>query len=95
MKTPSLSLCALFVCFVMLTACSQAPGLSRSQYEPSIDPNHKTSPLSFYYTSLYSFGADPDGREPAGLSRYAIEAATLRSYNADPRSNAGDAAKPA
>jgi uncharacterized repeat protein (TIGR03803 family) len=65
MKTPSLNLCALFACFVMLTACSQAPGLSRLQYAPSVDPNHKSSPLSFSYISLYSFGADPDGREPA------------------------------
>jgi uncharacterized repeat protein (TIGR03803 family) len=64
MKTPRLSLSALFACFVMLSACSQAPGLSRLQYAPSIDPNHKASPLSSYYTLLYSFGADPDGSEP-------------------------------
>ena len=63
MKTPSLSL-ALFACFVMLTACSQAPGLARLQYAPSVVPNHKVSPLSSsYYASLYSFGADPDGSE--------------------------------
>src|SRR5579871_6614583 len=65
MKTPSLSLCALFACSVMLAACSQAPGLSRLQYAPSIVPNHTASPPSFHYTLLYSFGGDPDGSEPA------------------------------
>ena len=52
MKTPGLSLCALFACSVMLAACSEAPGLSRLQYAPSIVPNHKASPLSVYYISL-------------------------------------------
>jgi len=70
MKTPSLNRCGLFACFVMLTACSQAPGLSRLQYAPSIVSNHKAGRLSSYL-SLYSFGADPDGSEPAAgvLSR--------------------------
>lgn len=70
MKTPSLNRCALFACFAMLAACSQAPGLSRLPYAPSSVPNHKAGPLRSY-VSLYSFGANPDGSEPAAgvLSR--------------------------
>lgn len=64
MKTPSLNLCAHFTCFVMLTACSQAPRPSPLQYAPSIVPNHKAGPLNSYL-SLYSFGGNPDASEPA------------------------------
>lgn len=63
MKTQSLSLCPLFACFVMLAACSQAPGFSRLQYTPNVVSSHKASPLS--YASLYSFTGEPDGSEPA------------------------------
>lgn len=63
MKTPGLSLCAPFACFVALAACSQAPGLPRSQFAPNVVPNHSASRLTSY-VSLFSFTGEPDGAGP-------------------------------
>ncbi|MFY9884527.1 MAG: choice-of-anchor tandem repeat GloVer-containing protein [Candidatus Cybelea sp.] len=64
MKTPGLSLCALFVCCVVVAACSQVAQPARSQYVPNAvkaDAREGSSPS---YSVLYNFGAPPDGNYP-------------------------------
>lgn len=64
MKISSWCLCALLACFVVVTACSQAPELSRARYIPNTDdvPAGRSSPPS--YQLLYTFGKPPDGTGP-------------------------------
>ena len=68
MKIPTLHLCALFVCGIVIAACSQTTELSRFQYTPNVGivPERSESPLA--ESVLYSFNAMPDGENPwAGL----------------------------
>jgi len=65
-KLSALSPYALFLVCVTVAACSQGTELSRFQYAPPLNVLSDRIGRRLSYHVLYSFGALPDGKNPAG-----------------------------
>jgi uncharacterized repeat protein (TIGR03803 family) len=65
-KLSALSPYALFLVCVTVAACSQGTELSRFQYSPPLNVLSDRIGRRLSYHVLYSFGALPDGKNPAG-----------------------------